>query len=71
MFDIPSHCKARERQLSEAGLHIADILRSAGVDRASWTGWKHRGISPRMATLQRVEEEIEKALKASTRRRRA
>lgn len=62
MIDIPSHCETREKQLSAAGLHIADVLRAAQVDRASWTGWKHRGISPRMSTLQRIDDEIELAL---------
>jgi len=62
MFDIPSHCKARERQLVEAGLHIEEILQRARVDRSSWTGWKCRGISPRISTLRRVEDEIERAL---------
>jgi len=66
MIDIPSHCEAREKQLSEAGLHIADVLKRAGVDRASWTGWKHRGISPRLSTLTRIENEIEKALAERT-----
>lgn len=62
MFDIPSHCKTREAQLEKAGIHIADVLQRAGVDRSSWTGWKHRNVSPQLSTLQRVEEEIEKAL---------
>lgn len=62
MFDIPSHCAAREEQLKAAGLHIDEILQKAGVDRSSWTGWKCRDVSPRMKTLQRVEEEIERAL---------
>lgn len=66
MFDIPSHCATRETQLKEAGLHIDEILNRAGVDRSSWTGWKCRGVSPRMDTLQRVEEEIERALAKSS-----
>lgn len=62
MLDISSHCEARENQLREAGYHIADILKSAGVDRSSWTGWKKRGIRPRMDTFHRVEDEIERVL---------
>jgi transcriptional regulator with XRE-family HTH domain len=62
MFDIPSHCAARETQLKEAGLHIDDILKRARVNRSSWTGWKCRGVSPQVSTLQRVEQEIERAL---------
>jgi transcriptional regulator with XRE-family HTH domain len=62
MYDIPSLCRTRETQLEQAGLHIQDVLKRAGVDRSTWTGWKHRSISPRMDTLQRVEEEIAKVL---------
>lgn len=64
MFDIPSHCTSREKQLKDAGIHIDEVLERAGVDRSSWTGWKRRNVSPRMSTLQRVEEEIERALAA-------
>jgi transcriptional regulator with XRE-family HTH domain len=62
MFDIRSHCEARELQLKEAGLHIEDVLRRAKVDRSSWTGWKCRNVSPRLSTLKRVENEIERVL---------
>lgn len=62
MFDIPSHCAAREKQLQDAGISISDILERANVDYSSWTGWKYRSVLPRLSTLQRVEAEIEKAL---------
>lgn len=65
MFDIPSHCETRERQLKDAGLHIADVLKRAGVDRSSWTGWKRRNIKPRLDKFFKVESEIEKALAAA------
>lgn len=65
MFDISSHCETRERQLKEAGLHIADVLKSAGVDRSSWTGWKCRNIKPRLDKFLKVESEIDKALAAA------
>lgn len=70
MFEISSYCEAREKELQAAGVHIADILKAANVDRSSWTGWKHRGVSPRLDTLKRVQEEIERAL-ASNRRKRS
>lgn len=62
MFDIPSHCDTREKQLTAAGLHIADILQRAGVDRSSWTGWKRRNIRPRLDKFLKVEAEIDRAL---------
>lgn len=62
MFDISSYCATQEKELQAAGIRIADVLERAGVDRSSWTGWKHRGISPRLSTLKRVQEEIDKAL---------
>jgi transcriptional regulator with XRE-family HTH domain len=68
MFDISSYCEGREKDLQAAGIHIADILKRAGVDRSSWTGWKHRGISPRLDTLRRVDEEIAKELARADRR---
>lgn len=62
MFDIPSYCTTRETQLEKAGIHIADVLKRAGVDRSSWTGWKNRGKLPQLSKLKVIDEEIEKAL---------
>lgn len=62
MFDIPSHCAAREEQLKAAGLHIDEILQKAGVDRSSWTGWKCRNVKPRLDKWMLVEGEIERVL---------
>lgn len=62
MIDIPAHCVTREDQLRAAGISIAEVLERVGVDRSTWTGWKHRNISPRLSTLNRVEQEIERAL---------
>lgn len=62
MFDIPSHCRAVEKRLSDAGLHIADVLKTAGVDRSSWTRWKNGKFSPRLTNFQSVEVEVERAL---------
>lgn len=62
MFDIPSHCDAREKQLKAAGLHIDEILQRVGVDRSSWTGWKCRNVTPRLDKWLLVESEIERAL---------
>lgn len=69
MFDISSYCEAREKELQAAGVHIAEVLKRASVDRSSWTGWKHRGISPRLDTLKRIDEEIAKALAAEEKKR--
>lgn len=62
MFDIPSYCTTRETELEKAGIHIAEILKRAGVDRSSWTGWKNRGKLPQLKKLERVDREIKRAL---------
>ena len=62
MFDIPSYCEAREKELQEAGISIVDVLARAKVDRSSWTGWKYRGVLPRMSKLKQLDAEIDKAL---------
>lgn len=67
MFDIPSLCIKLERDLQKAGLHIEDVLRQAGVDRSSWTGWKRRGVSPRIDTWLRAEGSIKAAIEEAKR----
>lgn len=62
MFDISSYCEARERELAKAGVHIADVLKRAGVDRSTWTGWKHRGVNPRLSKLSVIDAAIKEAL---------
>lgn len=64
MFDIPSYCEAREKELQKAGVSLVDVLERAKVDRSSWTGWKYRNVAPRLSTLRRVDAEIERTLNA-------
>lgn len=62
MFDIPSHCETREKELAAAGLHIQTVLDGIKVDRSTWTGWKCREILPRLSKLRQVDEAIDRAL---------
>ena len=44
-----------ESRASKAGITIKDLLRKAGVNRATWWRWSTGQFKPRAGTVERIE----------------
>lgn len=53
-----------ERRASRAQLPMAPILRDAGVAATTWWRWRHDGVEPKLSTLRRVREALDRKIAA-------
>lgn len=45
-----------EARAEKRGMTIAELLRAAGINRATWWRWKTGRFQPRAATVERILE---------------
>jgi len=51
-----------EDRAKAAGLQMAPILRDADVAATTWWRWRSGGVEPKLGTLRRVREALERRL---------
>lgn len=44
-----------EERARKLGIPVRELLKRAGVNRATWWRWKSRRYSPRQATAEKIE----------------
>jgi transcriptional regulator with XRE-family HTH domain len=47
-----------EERANKLGLPVRELLKRAGVNRATWWRWKKGRYSPRQATAERIERAL-------------
>jgi len=61
-MEIDPQIAAIEERAKAAELPMAPILRDAGVAATTWWRWRNDGVEPKLGTLRRVEEALERRL---------
>lgn len=61
-MDIDPQILELERRASEAQVPMAPVLRDAGVAATTWWRWRNDGVEPKLGTVRRVREALERRL---------
>ena len=59
-----------DQRLEAAGVNVYHVLKTAGIDRSTWTRWRQGVRAPRLETWIALEAEAERQIIAAGRRQR-
>lgn len=62
-MSIAPEVTAFDSEVKAAGVHVADVLRRAGVAHTTWSRWTGGQFEPRAATLRKLRQALAEELK--------
>jgi predicted transcriptional regulator len=51
-----------EKRAADAKVVMAGVLRDAGCAASTWWRWRHGGVEPKLGTVRRVRDALEKQI---------
>lgn len=61
-MDVDPQIIEIERRAKAADVQMAPVLRDAGVAATTWWRWRNDGVEPKLGTLRRVREALDRRL---------
>lgn len=56
-----------EKRAADAKIVMAAVLRDAGCAASTWWRWRHGGVEPKLGTVRRVREALDRRIAQANR----